>query len=98
MGTQDNELLANYTITVTVRYFARLRESFGVGSERVELAPRGADVAALRDLLRARGGVWAEELAAGRAVRIAVNQEMAEPTWPLCDGDEIGFLPPVTGG
>ena len=98
MATQENEVLAAPTITVTVRYFARLRESLGVSSERVELAAQGADAGALRDMLCSRGGAWAEALASGRAVRVAVNREMAESASPLRDGDEVGFLPPVTGG
>jgi len=28
----------------------------------------------------------------------AVNQEVVERTWPLRDGDEVAFLPPVSGG
>ena len=31
-------------------------------------------------------------------VRMAVNQEMAQPTAPVKAGDEIAFFPPVTGG
>ncbi len=52
----------------------------------------------LRELLRARGSAWTQELAADRAVCIAVNQEMAEPETVLRDGDEVAFFPPVTGG
>ena len=99
MGADDKEALSTTaTIHVTVRYFAKLRESFGLGSERVALPAEVAHVSALREWLRARGGVWAEELAAGRAVRVAVNEEMAESATPVRDGDEIAFFPPVTGG
>jgi len=99
MGADDKEALATTTkIHVTVRYFAKLRESFGLGSERIELPAGIADVGALREWLRDRGGAWAEELAPGRAVRVAVNEEMAEPATPLREGDEIAFFPPVTGG
>jgi len=31
-------------------------------------------------------------------LRVAVNQEMAQPTTPVKPGDEIAFFPPVTGG
>jgi molybdopterin synthase sulfur carrier subunit len=98
MVTDDDAALATATITVNVRYFARLRESLGTGAERIELAAPSANAGALRDLLCARGGAWADELALGRALRVAVNQEMAGPETALHDGDEIGFLPPVTGG
>jgi molybdopterin synthase sulfur carrier subunit len=97
MGTTE-DVLATATITVTVRYFARLREALGVATEPIELPAGASNVDALREQLRARGGAWAVELAPGRAIRVAVNQEMAEPGSPLRDGDEVAFLPPVTGG
>ena len=49
-------------------------------------------------MARARGGVWATELAPGRAVRIAVNHDIAQPDTPVRPGDEVALLPPVTGG
>ena len=52
----------------------------------------------MRDLLRQRGGVWAEALAEGRAVRMACNQTMAEENTLLSEGCELAFFPPVTGG
>ena len=52
----------------------------------------------LLDWLRARGGVWAAELAEGRAFRMAVNQDLAAPDTPLHGGDEVALFPPVTGG
>ena len=84
--------------TVSVLYFARLREAFGRATERVPLPASIGSVAALRDHLRARGGAWETELAVGKAVRVAVNQDMADLQTPLHDGDEIAFFPPVTGG
>ena len=81
----------------TVLYLARLREALGRGSEQVEL-PADSSVATLLDALRARGGSWAAELAAGRAVRVAVNQEMTDPAATLRDGDGVALFPPVTGG
>jgi sulfur-carrier protein len=82
----------------TLVYLARLRESFGTASERVELPPGVNTVAALRAWLAARGGVWARELAPGRAVKVAVNHEMAAPDTVVHAGDEVAFFPPVTGG
>jgi phage-related protein len=48
--------------------------------------------------LRARGGVWVEALADGKALRVACNQQMADAATPLSDGCELAFFPPVTGG
>jgi molybdopterin synthase sulfur carrier subunit len=84
--------------TVEVLYFARLRETFGRERERVELPGNVTDVAGLTTWLRSRGEPWARELAPGRPVRIAVNQDMAAPDTPVGDGDEVAFFPPVTGG
>jgi molybdopterin synthase sulfur carrier subunit len=93
----DNALTTP-NIAVNVLYFARLRESLGLGSERIELPATVASVGGLREQLRARGGAWTQELGRERAVCIAVNQEIAEPGTPLRSGDEIAFFPPVTGG
>jgi molybdopterin synthase sulfur carrier subunit len=83
---------------VNLVYLARLRETFGLASEQIELPPSVRDLRELRALLRSRGGAWAEELADHRPVRAAVNQEMAHGDTLLSDGDEVAFFPPVTGG
>jgi molybdopterin synthase sulfur carrier subunit len=84
------------TINVKLRFFASLREKLGEG-ETLAL-PEGSTVAAARLALQARGGVHAESLAPGRAVRSAVNQKMSAESAVLVDGDELAFFPPVTGG
>lgn len=81
-----------------VLYFARLRERLGVAEEAVELPDGMGMVAMLLDVLRARGGAWAEELAAGKNFRVAVNQDMAGMEAPIEDDDEVAIFPPVTGG
>jgi molybdopterin synthase sulfur carrier subunit len=79
-----------------VLYFARLRERFGVAEETLDFA--GTTAADLLAELQARGGVWAEELAAGRAFRVAVNQDIVALDAPLSDRAEVAIFPPVTGG
>ena len=86
------------TATLTLVYLARLREAFGVATECVEPPTEIRTVAALRTWLAARGGAWATELAPARAVRIAVNHDLAQPDTPVRPGDEIAVFPPVTGG
>ncbi|MBP6901804.1 MAG: MoaD/ThiS family protein [Burkholderiaceae bacterium] len=84
------------TVSVSVRYFASLREALGA-SESVTLAA-GSTLGGLRDALIARGGRHAEALARGRALRCALNQVMADEASPLTAGAEVAFFPPVTGG
>ncbi|HEY7901981.1 MAG TPA: molybdopterin converting factor subunit 1 [Casimicrobiaceae bacterium] len=91
-------MLADTTTTVRIVYLARLREAFARDAEAWPLPGSATDVAALVAALRARGGAWSRELAAGRAVRVAVNQVMATPSTPVRAGDEVALFPPVTGG
>jgi molybdopterin synthase sulfur carrier subunit len=81
---------------VTVKYFASIREAIGTGSEAVDT--QASTVGALRDELLARGGAHAEALARSRAVRLALNQVMADETAALPAEAEVAFFPPVTGG
>ena len=84
---------------IQLRYFASLREALGPG-ETLELAPAEGDVdiAAVRDLLIARGEPHATVLARGRAVRAALDQVMAPESTRVGEGAELAFFPPVTGG
>jgi molybdopterin converting factor subunit 1 len=81
-------------IQVRVRCFAGHRDIVGQAELNVELEA-GATV----------GTLWAE--LCGRYPRLAGytgrllfadNQEFAEPTTPLTAGDEVSFIPPVSGG
>ena len=83
---------------ITLLYFARLREALGTGREELALPAGISTLGALRDHLAKRGEVWAKEMAAGRNLRAAVNQDVATADTPIKDGDEIAFFPPVTGG
>lgn len=83
-------------LSVTVRYFASLRERLGA-SETVSIAT-GTTLGQLRDALIARDGTHADALARGRALRCALNQVMADEATPVPAGAEVAFFPPVTGG
>ena len=86
-------------VSVRLVYLARLREAFGRAGETLELPSGEApSVAGVVHALAGRGGVWAAELAPGRAVRFAVNHRLAPRDHVLADGDEVAILPPVTGG
>jgi len=83
---------------ITVVYFARLREALGKSREELVLPADVRDLAGLRLMLMSRGGAWTDELADGKPVRVAINQDMADGDTQISDGDEVAFFPPVTGG
>ena len=83
---------------VKILYFAGLREQVGSQGEDLEVSPEVTTVAGLRTVLMARGGAWRSALAQGKSLRVAVNQEIAQPATPVKPGDEVAFFPPVTGG
>lgn len=79
---------------VRVLLFGSLREAAGAKELSVVL-PERARVVALRELLMASQPAF--EKLAGR-LRVAVNREFASDDAVLADGDEVAFLPPVSGG
>jgi len=81
---------------ITVKYFAGIRETIGCATESVGTS--ASTLGNLRDQLIAQGGVYAEALARGQAVRLALNQVMSDESASLTDGAEVAFFPPVTGG
>ena len=79
---------------VTVRLFARLRDLAGSG----ELVRDMSDPATVQTVW---GSLVAEMPALReyeRAMSVAVNAEYSRMGAPVHDGDEIAFLPPVSGG
>jgi molybdopterin synthase sulfur carrier subunit len=83
---------------IHLRFFASVRETLGLASETVSVPEQSDSVGAVRQMLIARGGVWATALSQQRALRMAYNQEMATAETPIAEGGEIAFFPPVTGG
>jgi molybdopterin converting factor subunit 1 len=79
---------------VTVRLFARLREIAGRPELLLEL-PDGCDARALWDDLSRE---YPDLGAYGGSVSCAVNEEYAKFSTRLKDGDDVAFLPPVSGG
>ncbi|AGW90986.1 MULTISPECIES: molybdopterin converting factor subunit 1 [Cupriavidus] len=85
-------------MTIELRFFASVREQLGVAEERIEVPTGVRTVGELRHWLIQRGGAWAETLAEGRALRMAVDHAVARPDTAIADGCEVAFFPPVTGG
>ncbi len=81
-------------ITVTVRFFAGHRDITGRAEARYTLAA-GTTLGQLWEQLTAE-----YPRLAGYTGRLlfAVNQQFSEPTTALADGDEVAFIPPVSGG
>jgi molybdopterin synthase sulfur carrier subunit len=85
-------------VRVRLLFFASLREQLGTSGEEVDLPSEVATVAALREHLVRRGGAYGKAFGGKALVRVAVNQDMVQPSARLEAGDEVAFFPPVTGG
>jgi molybdopterin converting factor subunit 1 len=81
-------------VHVTIRLFARLRELAGA-SELTRQIPEGSSAMDAWHALTAEFPAMTDY---GRSISCAVNEEYARLTAPLHDGDEVAFLPPVSGG
>ena len=79
---------------VRIRLFARLREIAGA-AELQRTVAEGATAGAVWEVLAME---FPGLSAYATAVSCAVNEEHARLTATLQDGDEVAFLPPVSGG
>ena len=80
-------------IAVAVRFFARLRELAGTETEALQVPP-GSTLRGVYEALRRQHSA----LPALGSVRAALNQEFADWDASVSDGDEVAFIPPVSGG
>jgi molybdopterin synthase sulfur carrier subunit len=78
--------------TVSVRYFALLREQRGLAGEPV--ATGASTASELYDELRSLHGFTLPE----ERLRVAINDEFESWASEIRDGDAIVFMPPVAGG
>ncbi|WP_372523307.1 MoaD/ThiS family protein [Sulfuricaulis sp.] len=76
-------------MSITVRFFASVRERLGKAQEIID----SADINNVAD-------VWKQSARTALPDNLlaAVNMEFARPDQPVRDGDEVAFFPPVTGG
>jgi len=75
-------------MSITVKFFARLREQVGKDDVSVDTAN---DVQSVWDQA-------ADGMSMPDNTLCAINMEYVEPTSAVKDGDEVAFFPPVTGG
>ncbi len=81
---------------IDVLYFAWVRERIGKPREAVET--QATTVADLVEELKKREPRYAAAFADVSALRVAVDQELADFSTPLSGAREVAFFPPMTGG
>ena len=77
-------------MTITVKFFASLRESLGRDTCVVD----SPDATTAADVWR----MATDNHEFPSNTLIAINMDYANPEQPVADGDEVAFFPPVTGG
>jgi molybdopterin converting factor subunit 1 len=77
-----------------VLFFGMLRDVVGMSREEAEF-PEGADLGSVFASYAARFPRLGD---LARSIVVARNQEFADPATKLAEGDEVAFLPPVSGG
>jgi molybdopterin converting factor subunit 1 len=79
---------------VTVRLFARLRDLAGAG-ELVREVPSASTIDSVwRNLVAEMPALGEYE----RTMSVALNADYSRMSATVKDGDEVAFLPPVSGG
>lgn len=76
-------------MSIRVLVFASLSEQLGVSNTEVDAASAHTAL----DVWQALSAQPVDE-----AVRVAINQQYAEFSSAVKNGDEVAFFPPVTGG
>ncbi|MFD1912715.1 molybdopterin converting factor subunit 1 [Halodurantibacterium flavum] len=83
-------------MSLQILYFAWVRER--VGAARETVTTEAPTVAALVAELVARDDRYAAAFADTAALRVALDQELADFSAPLDGVREVAFFPPMTGG
>ena len=79
---------------VTIRLFARLRDLAGSGELMREIPGPATVQTVWRSLATEIPALGEYE----RTLSVAINAEYSRMAAPVQDGDEVAFLPPVSGG
>jgi molybdopterin synthase catalytic subunit len=80
---------------ITVKLFAMLKDK--AGTAEVAIAEQPATVKDLLDVIAGRFPALKDSLSCGQ-IMVSVNQEFVKPDAPVRDGDEVGLMPPFSGG
>ncbi len=81
-------------MTVKVLFFGQLKDVTGRSEDQLDLA----DGSRLDGVFRHYAGLFPRLAAMASSIVLARNHEFAPLSSPVADGDEIAFLPPVSGG
>jgi len=81
-------------VRIRVLFFGVLRDVVGLREDSLDI-PDGARLGLVFELYAAR---FPRLRAMAASVVLALNQEFSTPAAPLVEGDEVAFLPPVSGG
>jgi molybdopterin synthase sulfur carrier subunit len=85
-------------MTITLRYFAWLRERVGRSEEVLDVPPSVTTIADLIGWLKGRGPEYAAAFERAEVIRAAIDHDHVRQEAPIAGAREIGFFPPVTGG
>ncbi len=75
-------------MTISVKFFASLREQIGISETDIDAATTALDV----------WNLCTEYRDPPANLLVAINLDYASLDSPVSDGDEVAFFPPVTGG
>lgn len=81
---------------INIIFFSKYRESFGTSALTVSLG----GLTAVKDLVAHLEHEYPDSavIFADPQLLVAINQQLANMTSSIRDGDEVAFFPPVSGG
>lgn len=82
------------SVRIRVLFFGMIRDIVGLREDSLEVAP-GAN---LGSVFEQYAGRFPKLREMSSSTVLALNQQFSTPTAPLAEGDEVAFLPPVSGG
>ena len=84
---------------INILFFAGIREMFGFKEKNIKIEESiNSPEKLVKFLIEKEQGSWIKLLSSKDLIRVAINQEISEWSSPLKDGDELAFIPPITGG
>ncbi|WP_312968614.1 MoaD/ThiS family protein [Acinetobacter gerneri] len=82
---------------IYIKYFGHFPSKLGLSEEYLDWE-NGGNTETLLEILRSRNELWEKTLAEYEVFRVVVQKRICHQVTEIVDGDEIGILPPVTGG